>query len=95
LPPAPRVTVLLPLVLRDRCAGTSEVELAAPDVRAVLEELGRRHPDLYRHFCDETGAVRRHIGVFVNRSHVRDREGLETPLAEGDVVTILPAVSGG
>jgi molybdopterin converting factor small subunit len=45
--------------------------------------------------CDETGAVRRHINLFVNSSHVRDRDGLDTPLAAGDVLTILPAVSGG
>jgi len=45
--------------------------------------------------CDETGAVRRHINLFVNRSHVRDLQGLDTPLAAGDVLFVLPAVSGG
>jgi molybdopterin converting factor small subunit len=39
--------------------------------------------------------VRRHVNVFVNKSNVREREGLDTALAPGDVVTILPAVSGG
>ena len=50
---------------------------------------------LYRNVCDETGAVRRHLNVFVNADHMRDRDGLDTTLAPGDVVTILPAVSGG
>jgi molybdopterin converting factor small subunit len=50
---------------------------------------------LHRNICDETGRVRRHINVFVNSSHMRDLEGLDTALAPGDVVTILPAVSGG
>ena len=39
--------------------------------------------------------MRRHVNLFVNASHMRDRDGLDTALAPGDVVTILPAVSGG
>ena len=89
------VTVQIPGVLRDYCAGASELMLPAPTVRAALEEIGRRHPDLYRCVCDETGAVRRHINLFVNTSHMRDRQGLATAFAPGDVLTILPAVSGG
>jgi molybdopterin converting factor small subunit len=45
--------------------------------------------------CDETGRVRQHVGVFVGMDHIRDREGLDTTLAAGDVITILPSVSGG
>ena len=89
------VRVLIPGPLREYCAGASELTLSAPNVRAALTELERRHPALYRNVCDETGAVRRHINLFVNTSHVRDREGLDTLLAPGDVLTILPAVSGG
>ena len=82
-------------MLRDRCDGASELTLSAPDVRAALEQLEQRHPSLYRDVCDETGAVRRHVGLFVNTSHVRERDGLDTALVPGDIVTILPAVSGG
>jgi len=64
-------------------------------VRAALEELERRHPALYRSVCDETGAVRRHVNLFVNARHMRERDGLDTPLKAGDVLTILAAVSGG
>jgi molybdopterin converting factor small subunit len=92
---SPTVTIHVPAVLRACCEGASELSLSAPSVRAVLEELERRHPAFYRSICDETGAVRRHVGLFVNESHVRDREGVDTVLAPGDVVTILPAVSGG
>ena len=69
--------------------------MSASNVRAALEEIARRHPPLYRSICDETGAVRRHINLFVNASHVRDRDGLDTAFAPGDELTILPAVSGG
>ncbi len=89
------ITVHVPGPLRACCAGASELGLSATSLRGVLEELERRHPELHRSVCDETGTVRRHINLFVNSNHMRDRNGLDTPLAPGDVVTILPAVSGG
>ena len=89
------ITIQLPGVLRGCCQGARELSLSAPSVRAALEEIERSQPALYRSICDETGAVRRHVNLFVNTSHVREREGLDTALAPGDVITILPAVSGG
>ncbi len=94
-PAAASITVHVPAPLRACCAGASELTLSAPSVRAALGQLERRHPSLYRSVCDETGAVRRHVNLFVNTAHVRDREGLDTALLPGDVLTILPAVSGG
>jgi len=69
--------------------------LSATNVRAALAELEERYPAFHRSICDETGAVRKHINVFVNTQHMRDRSGLDTPLIPGDEVIILPAVSGG
>lgn len=89
------ITILVPRPLRAYCDGATEIALSAPTVRAALEQLERSHPSLYGSICDETGRVRRHVGLFVNSSHVRDRDGLDTVLAPGDVLTILPAVSGG
>jgi sulfur-carrier protein len=94
--PTPKtITIHVPGALRTYCNGQAQLQLPAPSVRAVLEEIERRHPDLYRGICDETGAVRRHINIFVNTSHVRDRDGLDTPLLPGDAVIVLPAISGG
>jgi molybdopterin synthase sulfur carrier subunit len=92
---ASTITILVPAVLRAFCDGPSEVVLSAPNVRLALEQVERRYPSLYRGICDETGRVRRHVNIFVNTSNVRDLEGLDTALTAGDVVTILPAVSGG
>lgn len=92
---ATTITVHVPGPLRDCCAGAAELALAVTSVRAVLEELERRHPALHRSICDETGTVRRHVNLFVNTNNIRDRNGLDTPLVSGDEVTILPAVSGG
>jgi molybdopterin synthase sulfur carrier subunit len=93
--PTPTVTIHLPGPLRAYCAGATELSISAHTVRAVLEDLERSQSALYRNVCDETGAVRRHLNVFVNSDNVRDLNGIDTPLRGGDVVTILPAVSGG
>lgn len=89
------ITVFVPPPLRAYSGRVAEISLDAPTVRAALAELERSYPSLYSSVCDETGAVRRHVNLFVNSHHVRDRSGLETALAPGDVLTILPAVSGG
>lgn len=91
----PTVTIHVPGPLRSYCAGVAELSVAAATVRAALNQLEQSQSALYRGVCDETGAVRRHLNVFVNTAHIRDLNGIETPLAEGDEVTILPAVSGG
>jgi molybdopterin converting factor small subunit len=92
---ATSVKIHVPAMLRDCCGGAAEVWLDASSVRAALEEMERRYPSLHGRICDETGAVRRHVNVFVNETHMRDREGLDTALLPNDVLTILPAVSGG
>ena len=93
--PTPTITIEVPGPLRTYCAGAAQISIPAQTVRAVLEELERSQSVLYRNICDETGAVRRHLNVFVNSDHVRDLDGIDTTLITGDVVTILPAVSGG
>jgi MoaD family protein len=89
------VTVALPALLRAEVPGARDVTIHAATVGAALAELERRYPSLHRGICLETGEVRPHIGVFVGVDHIRDRNGLDTPLTDGDVITILPAVSGG
>lgn len=91
----PTVTIHVPGSLRSYCGGAAELSLSALTVRAALEALERSQPALYRNVCDETGAVRRHLNIFVNTTHVRDLDGIDTALAAGDEVTILQAVSGG
>jgi sulfur-carrier protein len=89
------ITVYIPAPLRPYCDGAAELSIRAATVAGILGSIERRYPSLHRGICDETGRVRRHVNLFVNTSHIRDRHGLDTPLSAGDTVTILPAVSGG
>jgi adenylyltransferase/sulfurtransferase len=98
--PIPQIRVTIPRELRALCGNgaqspRAEIAVHAHDVRGVLAELARIHPQVHLKVCDERGEPRPHINVFVNDDHVRARDGLDTPLTAGDLVTILPAVSGG
>jgi molybdopterin converting factor small subunit len=91
----PTITIHVPGPLRTYCAGAAQLSISAGTVSAALEDLERNQFALYRNLCDETGRLRRHLNVFVNSDNMRDLDGIDTMLAPGDVVTILPAVSGG
>jgi sulfur-carrier protein len=89
------ITIYVPGQLRECCAGAAKLEVEAASVRALLHGLEQHYPSLHRSICDETGVVRRHVNLFVNTSHIRDRDGLDTALAPGDEVIVVHAVSGG
>ncbi|MFN0009480.1 MAG: MoaD/ThiS family protein [Planctomycetota bacterium] len=95
MPRAPSITIRVPTPLRAASNGASEIALPAATVRAALTQIAERYPTLHQSICDETGAVRRHVNLFVNSAHIRDLAQLDTPFAQGDTLTILPAVSGG
>ena len=92
---SPTVTFHVPGPLRKYCSGSVRLTISAHTVRVALEDLERSQSALYRNVCDETGKVRQHLNIFVNADNVRDLNGIDTTLTPGDVVTILPAVSGG
>jgi sulfur-carrier protein len=93
--PAPSITIHVFGQLREYCGGARELSVSARTVASLLQRLEQDQPLLYRNLCDETGKVRRHLNVFVNTENVRDLDGVDSTLAAGDVVTFLPAVSGG
>jgi molybdopterin converting factor small subunit len=89
------IRVTIPSALRSLCRGQTQLGLVAEDVRGLLAELAKEYPQIHVRLCDERGDPRPHINVFVNDDPIRARAGLDTPLAAGDVVHLLPAVSGG
>lgn len=95
MPTTTAAELFIPETLRQYCGKARTLDVTGGTVRSVLDDLERDYPALYVNICDETGAVRRHINIFVNDDHMRDLDGLNTAVAAGDAVTILPAVSGG
>ena len=64
-------------------------------VAEALTQLWTLHVGLRDRVVTERGQVRPHVGIFVNADHIRHLQELATPVAAGDEITILPAISGG
>jgi MoaD family protein len=88
-------TVRIPPVLRPKTGGESEIELAGDTVGAVLEALAAAHPDTRGQLFSGEGDLNRYVNVYLNDEDVRVLDGLDTAVANGDTVVILPAMAGG
>lgn len=89
------VEVRLPALLRSLTQGASTVNVSAQTVAQLIDELEQRYPGVREKLCDENGNLRRYINVYVNSEDIRDLDGPETPLKDGDEVAIVPAIAGG
>lgn len=94
-PHSPQVRVTIPMPLRREVENRKELQVQADTLRELLLQLEQGHPKLHRCICDETGAVRRHINLFVEQEHMRELDGLDTRLQPQQTITIMTAVSGG
>lgn len=89
------VTVRIPTQLRQLAGGSSEVAVEGTTVAEVLKALEAAHPGFGDRLFDEEGRLRRFVNVFVAEEDIRFLEGLDTPVADGTTVSIVPAVAGG
>jgi molybdopterin synthase sulfur carrier subunit len=88
------VEVRIPTILRPYTGGDKVVSGDGADLRALIDDLDSRFPGIGERLVDEQG-LRRFVNVYLNDEDVRFLGGLDTALADGDSVTILPAVAGG
>ena len=88
------VAVSVPTILRTFTAGEKTVAASGDSVQAVITDLDASYPGIAERLIDESG-LRRFVNVYLNDEDVRFLEGLQTPVAEDDAITILPAVAGG
>lgn len=90
----PTVVVRIPRLLADVGDGRTEIPVEADTVAAAIEALFTALPQLKVHVTDETGGIRPHVSVFHDGLRV-DAQRMGHRVADGTVVTILQAVSGG
>jgi len=89
------VTVRIPTQLRSLTGGAAEVSVDGRTVGEALHNLEAAHPGFGERLFDTGGTLRRFVNVFVADEDVRFQQGLDTPVAEGTTVSIIPAVAGG
>ncbi|MGH9062927.1 MAG: ubiquitin-like small modifier protein 1 [Acidimicrobiales bacterium] len=89
------VTVRVPTQLRSLCGGDGEIVVEGSTVREALDALDAAHPGFRARLLDDDGGLRRFVNVFVAEEDVRFLRGLDTPVAPGSTMSIVPAVAGG
>jgi molybdopterin synthase sulfur carrier subunit len=89
------VIVKIPAPLRPLARGRDQIAVAGSSAREVLESLEKECAGLGSRILDERGELRRFVNLFLNEEDVRHLQGLDTPVEDGDVLSILPAIAGG
>ena len=89
------VQVRIPTILRSYTGGSAEVTATAGTLRDVIAGLDADYPGLGGRIVDDGGKLRRFVNVYVGDEDVRFAAGLDTPVAAGSRVSVIPAVAGG
>jgi sulfur-carrier protein len=87
--------VRIPTPLRKLTNNEEIVEVDAGTIGAAFVELQSRYPGIKERLVDDNGEVRRFVNVYVNEEDIRFLQNQQTPLKDGDEVSIIPAIAGG
>ncbi len=89
------VNVLIPTPLRKFTNNNETVTVSAGTVVTLVEELEQQYPGIKKSLCDDAGELRRFVNIYVNEEDIRFLEGKDTPIKDGDAVSVVPAIAGG
>ena len=87
--------VRIPTPLRKLTNNEELVEVNGATIGEAIVELQRRFPGIQERLLDDTGAVRRFVNVYVNEEDIRFLQNQQTPVKDGDEISIIPAIAGG
>jgi len=89
------ITVRIPTPLRKYTDGKDEVSAEGSNLGELLQNLEDTHKGIGQRIMDEKGGIRRFVNIYLNDEDIRFKQNLDTPLKDGDVVSIIPAIAGG
>lgn len=89
------IKVRIPTPLQKLTNNQGEVSVPASSVKDLIAQLERSFPGIKDRICDESGKVRRFVNVYLNEEDIRFLQQEETPLKDGDEISIVPAIAGG
>ena len=89
------IEVRVPTILRSYTGGAKVVEGSGETLSGLIDDLDAKHSGFKGRLITPEGGLHRFVNIYVNDEDVRYLNGLETPLGEADVISILPAVAGG
>ena len=88
-------TLKIPTPLRYYTNGQAEVSVSGATVDAAMQNLVEQHPTLKQHLYNGNGELRAFVNLFLGENNIKDLQGLETPLKEGDLLRLIPSIAGG
>lgn len=88
------IQVHIPTPLRQHTDGNESVAAEGGTVAEVLEQVGSQYAAITERLFED-GKVRRFVNIYVNDEDIRYLDDLNTPVKDGDSVSIIPAVAGG
>ena len=89
------VTIRIPTTLRILTSGEAEVSAKEGTIKEIIDEICENYPDFQGRLIDEDGKILRFVNMYVEDEDVRFLQGLETPVLDGQTISIIPAVAGG
>jgi molybdopterin synthase sulfur carrier subunit len=89
------VTVLVPTPLQKLTNGNAEVSADGANIADVVASLETQFPGIKERLCDDSGRLRRFVNVYLNNEDIRFAQNEETPVKDGDELSIIPAIAGG
>ena len=88
------IKITIPTPMREQAGGQADVVVTGATVKAALADLLRQYPDLGPKLFDN-GKIRPYVNVFVDDEDIRYLDEMDTPVADGVTVALIPAVAGG
>ena len=88
-------TLKIPTPLRYYTNGQAEVAVNGTDVATAMRNLVEQYPTLEQHLYNGKGEMRAFVNLFLGQDNIKDLQGLETPLNEGDTLRLIPSIAGG
>ena len=89
------VTVRIPTPLQGLTKNQGEVEAKGNTIKELVDDLERQFPGIKERICDDEGAIRRFVNIYLNDEDIRFLDGDSTNVKTGDDVSIIPAIAGG
>lgn len=87
--------IRIPVPLRKFTDGAEEITAEGKTVGEVIENVDRAHNGIKARVCGENGKVKRFVNIYVNDEDIRFMQQLDTPVSDGDELSIVPAIAGG